>query len=74
MTGERAFILVMGVTVGAAALWVTNWWTFAAMVIMVLNVLYAIWRERRPAKARSTAVEVRALDAPGDSSEHVTRA
>lgn len=48
MTGERVFILVVAVAVGAGAVAMRLWWSFAGMVILVLGVAYGAWRQGHP--------------------------
>lgn len=51
MTSQRVFWIVVAVLIGAAAAWLRNWWTFSAMVIVVIGQLAQAWKAQRAQKA-----------------------
>ena len=69
MTGKRVLVLIVGVAVGAAAVWVQNWWTFAAMAMLVLGVLREVWQARNANRPRVKPVDDRVADAREQSRE-----
>lgn len=64
MTDRRVLWIVAGVLIGAAAVWVQNWWTLAAMVILVAGQLVALRRARAAARSGGTAADTGASDRP----------
>ena len=45
--------LIAGVLLGAAAAWGHNWWTFAAMAIVVLRAVIALRLARKASRPRA---------------------
>ncbi|MEZ0446555.1 hypothetical protein [Cellulomonas sp. ICMP 17802] len=45
-TRRRMIWLVVGLAVGAVAVWAASWWILAAMAIQVLRLLAAQWQAR----------------------------
>lgn len=67
MTDKRVLWIVAGVVIGAAAVWVQNWWTLAAMVILVAGQLVALLRARAAERSGPDAGADRdASDPAGD--------
>ena len=52
MTVERVVVLVVAVGVAVASAVLRNWWTFAAMVLLVLGSLNAAWHAKRAGRPK----------------------
>jgi hypothetical protein len=55
--------LVVGAVLSAGAVWFRNWWGFAAMAILVLRAVIALWLARTADRPQAPTAADRADDA-----------
>ena len=54
--------LIAGVVIGAAGVWLHNWWIFAAMAIAVLRSVITLWLTRKANRPQARTTGDRADD------------